>query len=131
LTWVRRTSWPRDPQGTKRLAEEESQSRSTDTAVLIAAVASLGAVAEALVRSSSNQDSVAITLVILSILAASRPPTSTSPTWPSWSAWPTRWRRSSFSTRIRKVVLGHSLLSYAFGTGILAVAINLVTNLGQ
>ena len=32
---------------------------------------------------------------------------------------------------IRKVVLGHALLSYAFGTGILAVAINLVTNLGQ
>jgi uncharacterized membrane protein len=70
LVWVWRTSWPQDPQGTKRLAEEESQSRSTDTAVLIAAVASLGAVAEALVRSSSNQDPVAITLVILSIVAA-------------------------------------------------------------
>jgi len=35
------------------------------------------------------------------------------------------------NTHIRKVVLGHALLSYAFGTGILAVAINLVTNLGQ
>jgi uncharacterized membrane protein len=33
--------------------------------------------------------------------------------------------------RIRKVVLGHALLSYTFGTGILAVAIDLVTNLGQ
>jgi uncharacterized membrane protein len=32
---------------------------------------------------------------------------------------------------VRKVALGHALLSYAFGTGILAVAINLVTNLGQ
>jgi uncharacterized membrane protein len=31
----------------------------------------------------------------------------------------------------RKIVLGHALLSYVFGTGILAVAINLVTNLGQ
>jgi len=35
------------------------------------------------------------------------------------------------STRIRRVVLGHALLSYAFGTGVLAVAINLVTNLSQ
>ena len=35
------------------------------------------------------------------------------------------------STRIRRVALGHALLSYAFGTGVLAVAINLVTNLGQ
>ncbi|MBT0768670.1 DUF1345 domain-containing protein [Kineosporia sp. J2-2] len=35
------------------------------------------------------------------------------------------------STRIRRVALGHALLSYLFGTGVLAVAINLVTNLGQ
>ena len=35
------------------------------------------------------------------------------------------------TTRIRRVTLGHALLSYAFGTGVLAVAINLVTNLGQ
>jgi len=35
------------------------------------------------------------------------------------------------NTRIRKVALGHALLSYIFGTGILAVAINLVTNLDQ
>jgi uncharacterized membrane protein len=35
------------------------------------------------------------------------------------------------STRVRKVALGHALLSYAFGTGVLAVAVNLVTNLAQ
>lgn len=35
------------------------------------------------------------------------------------------------STGIRRVMLGHALLSYAFGTGILAVAINLLTNLSQ
>jgi len=35
------------------------------------------------------------------------------------------------TTQIRRVALGHALLSYAFGTGVLAVAINLVTNLGQ
>ena len=66
LTWVWRTSWPQDPSGTKRLAEKEGRARSTDTAVLIAAVASLGAVVLALVNSSSHQDPVAVTLVILS-----------------------------------------------------------------
>ena len=35
------------------------------------------------------------------------------------------------STRVRKVALGHALLSYGFGTVVVAVAINLVTNLGQ
>ncbi|WP_433250001.1 DUF1345 domain-containing protein [Actinomadura nitritigenes] len=34
-------------------------------------------------------------------------------------------------TSIRRTALGHALLSYAFGTGILAVAINLVTSIGQ
>jgi uncharacterized membrane protein len=68
LTWVWRMSWPQDHEGTKRLAEEESESQSTDTAVLIAAVASLGAVVDALVRSSSNQNPVAIALVILSVV---------------------------------------------------------------
>jgi uncharacterized membrane protein len=32
---------------------------------------------------------------------------------------------------IRKVALGHALLSYLFGTIVIAVAVNLVTNLGQ
>jgi uncharacterized membrane protein len=35
------------------------------------------------------------------------------------------------TTRTRRIALGHALLSYTFGTGVLAVAINLVTNLGQ
>ncbi|MET0916200.1 MAG: DUF1345 domain-containing protein [Jiangellaceae bacterium] len=35
------------------------------------------------------------------------------------------------ATHIRKVALGHALLAYGFGTGVLAVAINLVTNLSQ
>jgi uncharacterized membrane protein len=34
-------------------------------------------------------------------------------------------------TAARKVVLGHALLSYLFGTVVIAVAINLVTGLGQ
>ena len=35
------------------------------------------------------------------------------------------------ATHTRKVALGHALLAYGFGTGVLAVAINLVTNLSQ
>jgi uncharacterized membrane protein len=35
------------------------------------------------------------------------------------------------STRMRRVAVGHPQLSYVFGAGVLAVAINLVTNLGQ
>lgn len=33
------------------------------------------------------------------------------------------------STQIRKVGLGHALLSYLFGTGVIAVAVSLLTNL--
>lgn len=40
-----------------------------------------------------------------------------------------RERTEPVDSRVRKVALGHALLSYAFGTGVLAVAINLVTNL--
>src|SRR4051812_40419311 len=44
LTWVWRIIWPQDAAGTERLAEREGASRTTDTGVLAAAVASLGAV---------------------------------------------------------------------------------------
>jgi uncharacterized membrane protein len=35
------------------------------------------------------------------------------------------------SSAVRKVVLGHALLSYLFGAVVFAVAVNVVTNLGQ
>lgn len=35
------------------------------------------------------------------------------------------------STEMRRMALGHALLAYAFGTFVIAVAINLVTSLGQ
>jgi uncharacterized membrane protein len=35
------------------------------------------------------------------------------------------------NAHVRKVALGHTLLAYLFGTGILTVAIDLVTSLGQ
>jgi uncharacterized membrane protein len=69
LIWVWRISWPQGPEGTERLAEAESRSRSTDSAVLIASGVSLAVVAEALVRSSGGQDAIAVAAVIFSVVA--------------------------------------------------------------
>jgi uncharacterized membrane protein len=163
LIWVWRACWPQGPAGTKRLAEEEGRSHSTDTAVLIAAVASLSAVVEALVRSSSNQDPPEVALVILSVVAVtlswalvntvfalkyarlyyldedggidfkqSQPPAYSDFAYMAFTVGMTYGitETEPNNTHIRKLVLGHALMSYAFGAGILAVAINLVTNLG-
>lgn len=35
------------------------------------------------------------------------------------------------SSEVRRVALGHALLSYLFGTGVIGVAVSLITNLGQ
>jgi uncharacterized membrane protein len=35
------------------------------------------------------------------------------------------------STRIRKVAFGHALLSYLFGTVVIAVSVSLIASLGQ
>jgi len=163
LLWVWRISWPRDSHGTKRLAEEEGQTRVTDTVVLVAAVVSLAAVVEGLVRSSSG-DAVGVATVVLGVLVV----------FLSWALVNTvfalKYARRYYSrgdggidfgqeeppaysdfayvaftvgmsfavpdtqladTSIRKVALGHALLSYLFGTVVIAVAVNLVTNLGQ
>ena len=163
LVWVWRTSWPRDPEGTKRLAEEEGQTRVTDAAVLGAAVASLAAVVEALVR-SGTMDAVGVVTVVLGVLVVilswalvntvfalkyarryysggdggidfgqQEPPAYSDFAYVAFTVG------MSFAvpdtqladTSIRKVALGHALLSYLFGTVVIAVAVNLVTNLGQ
>jgi uncharacterized membrane protein len=166
LTWVWCMSWPQDSEGTKRLAEHEGTTRSTDMWLLAAAVASLAVVVVALVQSSSQRNATAVASVLLSVLSVAL----------SWALVNTvyafKYARlyyfdepddggidfkqddppaySDFAylaftvgmsyavsdteptaTRIRRVALGHALFSYAFGTGVLAVAINLVTNLGQ
>jgi uncharacterized membrane protein len=163
LVWVWRISWPLDSGGTKRLAEKEASPRVTDTVVLGAAVASLGAVVEALVRSGTT-DAVGVLSVVLGVMVVIL----------SWGLVNTvfalkfarlyysggdggidfqQQERPSYSdfaylaftvgmsfavsdtslvdTRIRKVGLGHALMSYLFGTVVIAVAVNLVTNLGQ
>jgi uncharacterized membrane protein len=163
LVWVWRISWWRDPEGTKRLAEEEGRTRVTDAAVLGGAVASLAAVVDALVR-SGTQDAVGVVTVVLGVLVVIL----------SWALANTvfalKYARLYYSggdggiefgqreapaysdfayvaftvgmsfavsdiqiadRSIRKVALGHALLSYLFGTIVIAVAVNLVTNLGQ
>lgn len=163
LVWVWRISWPRDSDGTKRLAEEEGRTHVTDTVVLCAAVASLGAVVEGLVRSTSH-DAVSVATVMLCVLvvilswalvntvfalkyarryysggdggidfAQREPPAYSDFAYVAFTVG------MSFAiadtqvadTSIRKVALGHALLSYLFGTIVIAVAVNLVTNLGQ
>ncbi len=166
LTWVWWISWPQDSEGTKRLAEQEITTKSTDVWLLAAAVASLAVVVAALVQSSSHRGPAAVASVLLSVLSVAlswalvntvyafkyarlyyfdepdeggvdfkqaAPPTYSDFAYLAFTVG------MSFAvseteptaTRIRRVALGHALLSYAFGTGVLAVAINLVTNLGQ
>ena len=163
LFWVWRISWPRGPGGTKQLAEEEGRNRVTDTVVLGASVASLAAVVEALVRSSSN-DPVGVLTVVLGVVVVivswalvntvfafkyarlyyagvdggidfdqETPPTYSDFAYVAFTVG------MSFAvpeiplvdTQIRKVGLLHALMSYLFGTVVIAVAVNLVTNLGQ
>ena len=166
LAWVWRMSWPQDAAGTKRLAEQESRTRSTDLWLLAAAIVSLAVVVVALVQSSSQRDATAVASVLLSVLSVvlswalvntvyafkyarlyyldepdrggidfkqDAPPAYSDFAYLAFTVG------MSFAvseteptaTHTRRVALGHALLSYAFGTGVLAVAINLVTNLGQ
>jgi uncharacterized membrane protein len=168
LTWVWRIIWPQDAAGTEELAEYESRSRTTDTAVLLAAVASLGAVGLAVVQSSSGGGGAA-PAVLLSLVGAllswclvntvfalkyariyyvdsgdeeaargidfdqDVPPTYSDFAYFAFTIGMTFGPAeiAPTTTQVRRVALGHALLSYLFGTGVVAVAINLITNLGQ
>ena len=162
LAEVWRDVWPQDHAGTKRLAEHENLTRTTDTEVLAAACVSLGAVVLALVRSKARQDAWASASVILSLLAialswcvintvfalkyarlyyldedggidfkTAAPPAYSDFAYLAFSVGMSFGvaETEPTSTAIRKVALGHALFSFVFGTGILAVAVNLVTDL--
>lgn len=166
LTRVWRESWPQDARGTKRLAEQESRTRSTDVMLLTAAVASLAVVVLALVQSSGQRDAASVASVLLAVLSVvlswalvntvyafkyarlyylDEPDAKgidfhqdADPTYSDFAYMAFTVGMSyavsdtePSSTRIRRVAFAHALLSYAFGTGVMAVAINLVTNLGQ
>jgi uncharacterized membrane protein len=163
LVWVWRISWPLDSSGTKRLAEEEARTRVTDTVVLGAAVASLGAVVEALIRSGTT-DAVGVLSVVLGVTVVilswglvntvfalkfarlyysggdggidfqqQEPPSYSDFAYLAFTVGMSFAvsDTSLVDTQIRKVGLGHALMSYLFGTVVIAVAVNLVTNLGQ
>jgi uncharacterized membrane protein len=163
LVWVWLVSWPQNSAGTKRLAQAEGRTRVTDTAVLIAAVASLAAVVVALVRSGA-QDAQGIAAVVLVVVVVAlswalvntvfalkyarvyysgadggidfrqhQPPTYSDFAYLAFTvgmSFAVSDTEAS-STAVRRTALGHALLSYLFGTVVIAVAINLVTNLGQ
>ena len=162
LTWVWRTCWPQGPEGTKRVAEEEGRTRMTDAVVLWAAVVSLAAVVEALVRSGSRDLAGVLTVVLgIAVVILSwalvntvfalkyarhyysggdggmefpqdRPPAYSDFAYVAFTVGMS-FAASDVSVadpQIRKVGLGHALMSYLFGTVVIAVAVNLVTNLG-
>ncbi|MDQ1622047.1 MAG: hypothetical protein QOH19_465 [Actinomycetota bacterium] len=164
LAWVWRISWPQDSVGTKQLAEAEGRTRSTDTAVVLAAVASLGAVVFALIDSGGSNEALAGAAVVLSITTVvlswalvntvfalkyarlyyldddggidfgqEQPPAYSDFAYMAFTvgmAYAVS-ETTPASNRIRKTALGHALLSYLFGTGVIATAINLVGNLRQ
>jgi uncharacterized membrane protein len=164
LIWVWRVCWPQDAGGTKRLAEEEGNTHTTDTVVLVGAVASLVAVVEALVRSASSQDAVAVVSVVVGVLVVvlswalvntvfalkyarlyyededggidfhqDQPPAYSDFAYLAFTVGMTFAvsETEPCGSAVRKIALGHALLSYLFGTVVIAVAVNLVTNLGQ
>ena len=165
LTQVWRKCWRQDPGGTERLAREESQSKLTDNAIIVACFASLAAVVVALGEASHAQDPASIAAVVLGVLG----------TMVAWAlvntVYALKYARMFFldhrgggfdvkqdarptysdfayfaftigmsyaapevepdDSETRRKALPHALLSYFFGTVLIAVAINLVTNLGQ
>jgi uncharacterized membrane protein len=166
LIWVWRRSWPQDAEGTKRLAEQEGTTRSTDVWLLLAAVASLGVVVVALTQFSNQRDATSVASVLLCVLSVvlswalvntvyafkyarlyyfgepdaggidfkqDQPPTYADFAYLAFTLGMSFAVSDTepMATRIRRVALGHALLSYGFGTGVLAVAVNLVSNLGQ
>jgi uncharacterized membrane protein len=164
LAWVWRIIWPQDARGTKHLAELESESRTTDTAVLIASIVSLGAVVLAIIRSSEASNAGTTWSVLLSVVSVvlswcllntvfalkyarlyyvdedggidfkqREPPAYSDFAYLAFTVGMAFQvgETEPETTAVRKVALGHALLSYVFGTCILAVAVNLVTNLGQ
>lgn len=161
LVWVWRIGWPQDQRGTKRLAEDEGRSHVTDTAVLVAAVASLVAVLEG-VATASQHDAVAVAVVVLAVVDTilswalvntvfalkyarlyfagndggiefhqDEPPVYADFAYVAFTVGMTYAVSETRleTTQMRKVGLGHALLSYLFGTVVIAVGVSLLTNL--
>jgi uncharacterized membrane protein len=159
LVWVWRISWRQGPRGTKLLAEAESRFHSTDSWVMFAAIGSLAAVVMAEIRSSSRQDSIAVALTLLSVLAVilswalvntvfalkyarlyyvdepdsggiefrcTDPPTYADFAYLAFTIGMTFQVSDTDLTakRVRRDALHHALLSYLFGTVIVAITVS-------
>lgn len=162
LAHVWRAAWPHDSAGTKRIAEKEGGRSVTDTAVLAATFASLGAIIAGLADGSGRTDAVSVLIVVLTVTATllswatvntvfalkyarlyylhadggidfrqAEPPSYADFAYLAFTvgvAFAVAETQPT-STAARKLALPHALLSYAYTTLIIAVAINLVTNL--
>ena len=165
LTQVWRRCWRQDPDGTERLAREESDSRVTDNAIIVACLASLAAVVLALGEASHARDPASVAAVVLGVLGVMVAwalvntvyalkyarmffldhrgggfdvKQDARPTYSDFAYFAFTIGMSYAAPEVepddsatRRKALPHALLSYFFGTVLIAVAINLVTNLGQ
>ena len=165
LTQVWRRCWRQGPDGTERLAREESESRLTDNAVIVACLASLAAVVLALGEASHARDPASVAAVVLGVLGVMVAwalvntvyalkyarmffldhrgggfdvKQDARPTYSDFAYFAFTIGMSYAAPEVepddsatRRKALPHALLSYFFGTVLIAVAINLVTNLGQ
>lgn len=164
LTWVWTVCWQLDDRETKRVAQQEGRTRSTDTEVVLAAIASLAAVVVAMDQAAGQHDAASICSVLLCVANVvlswslintvyafkyarvyyfgepdakgidfhqAQPPTYSDFAYMAFTvgmAYAVSETQPT-NTHVRRLVLGHAVLSYFFGTGLLAIAVSLVTNL--
>jgi uncharacterized membrane protein len=164
LAWVWARCWNLDDQATKRIAQDEGKARSTDTEVVLAAIASLAAVVIAMAQAAGRHDVISACSVLLCVANVAlswsltntvyafkyarvyyfgepdaegidfnqtQPPAYSDFAYMAFTvgmAYAVAETQPT-STYVRRLVLGHAVLSYLFGTGLLAIAVSLVTNL--
>ena len=164
MTWVWAGCWNLDHRATKRVAQDEGGARSTDTEVVLAAIASLAAVAIAMAQAAGRHDAASECSVLLCVANVvlswslintvyafkyarvyyfgepdaegidfnqPQPPTYSDFAYMAFTvgmAYAVSETQPT-STSVRRLVLGHAVLSYLFGTGLIAIAVSLVTNL--
>jgi uncharacterized membrane protein len=158
LAWVWILSWRKDGDATRAFAANEGSNLSTDALVLLGAGAGVGVVVDLLVNgahvASVVLGVVAATLswaLINSVYAfhyarlyyvegdggidfnQKEPPSYSDFAYMAFTIGASFAVSDNTATNsaVRKAVLAHALLSYFFGTLIIATVINLVTNLGH
>ncbi|YCK82569.1 DUF1345 domain-containing protein [Arthrobacter sp. D3-18] len=161
LVWAWTKAWPAGPEATGELASHEGKSRGlVDSLIIGATFISLVAVVFALIR-SQEKDPIGVAAALLAALGVviawalvntvyafkyarmyyhhrfrfnqDEDPSYSDFAYAAFSIGMS-YNASNVnqsSTPSRRIALGHALLSYFFGTFVVAVAINLVVSLGQ